>query len=68
MAHSESASATREARAPAGLASEPLHSLVQGEEMTADDGTVGLARTLRPKRAAAIRATCAASILASCGT
>ena len=39
---------------------------VEGQQVTADDGVVELARAHRPNRPASMRAAWAASILASC--
>ncbi len=49
----------------AGVAPQPLDGLVEGQQVTADDGVVGLAGPHRPKRPASMRAAWAASILAS---
>ncbi len=53
---------------PARVAPQPLDGRVKGEQVAPDDGGVGLTGAHRPKRPAAIRARCAASSLASCGT
>ncbi len=54
-------------KGPAGVAAQSLDGFIKGEQMTPDNGGVGLPGAHRPNRAASMRARCAASILASCG-